>query len=67
MKVKLLRPLDGQPVGSVAEYPDDDAKRLEATGVVSFLDEKSAPEPLNKKAPEPVNKSGDIQRAKKGK
>lgn len=67
MKVKLLRPLDGQPIGAVAEYPDDDAKRLEQAGVVSFQNEKAAPEPLNKKAPEPVNKAGDIQRSKKGK
>lgn len=67
MKVKLLRPLDGQPVGAVVDYPDDDAKRLEASGVVSFHNEKAAPEPLNKKAPDPVNKAGDIQRSKKGK
>lgn len=65
MKVKLLRPLDGLPIGTVAEYPDEDAKRLEGTGVVAFHNEKAAPEPLNKMAPAPVNKAGDIQRSKK--
>jgi hypothetical protein len=66
MKVKLLRPLDGQPIGTVAEYPDDDAKRLQEAGVVAFHSEKAAPAPLNKKAPEPLNKAGDVQRTKKG-
>lgn len=67
MKVKLLRPLDGMPIGSVAEYPDDDAKRLEQAGVVSFLTEKAAPEPMNKMAPEPENKAAaDVKRTKKG-
>lgn len=66
MKVKLLRPLDGKQIGSVVEYPDEDAKRLESSGVVSFYNEKAAPEPQNKMAPEVQNKAGDIQRTKKG-
>lgn len=65
IKVKLLRPLDGLPIGSEAEYPADDAKRLEANGVVSFVGKKAAPPVENKKAPEPENKA-DVQRAKKG-
>ena len=56
-KVKLLRPLDGMPIGSVVDYPEDDAKRLESTGVVSFVNEKAAPAPLNKMAKAPRNKA----------
>jgi hypothetical protein len=69
MKVKLLRPLDGQAIGSVVEYPDDDAKTLESNGVVSFIDEKaekSAPAPLNKAEPEIQNKDVGRHRTKKG-
>lgn len=64
-KVKLIRPLDGKPIGSIVEYPDEDAKRLEASGIVAFHKEKAAPvEPkaappvLNKKAPAVSNKKG---------
>lgn len=64
-KVKLLRPLDGMPIGSVVEYPEDDAKRLESTGVVSFVNEKAAPAPLNKMASAPLNKAAR-RGAKKG-
>lgn len=64
IKVKLLRPLDGMPIGSVAEYPGEDAWRLAANGVVSLVEEKAAPAVANKKAPEPENKA-DVQRTKK--
>lgn len=57
VKVKLLRPLDGLIDGSPAEYPDEDAKRLEALGAVEIVGgAKAAPAPSNKKAPEPLNK-----------
>ena len=70
IKVKLLRPLDGRPIGSVVEYPDADAKRLEQSGVVEFhvekaVPEKAAPAPQNKMAPAPLNKAAP-GRSKKG-
>lgn len=55
-KVKLLRPLDGKVVGAIVEYPDADAKRLEARGAVQIVSVKAAPKPRNKKAPKPRNK-----------
>ena len=55
-KVKLLRPLDGREIGSVVEYPDDDAKRLAEGGVVDIVTEKAAPPAANKKAPVAANK-----------
>ena len=65
MKVKLLRPLDGMPIGSVVDYPDDDAKRLEQSGVVSFHAGKAAPAPSNKMAP-PVTSKAAPKGGKKG-
>lgn len=64
-KVKLLRPLDGKEIGSVVEYPDLDARRLERRGAVEFIKEKEAPAPDNKKAPAVENKAAP-QREKKG-
>ena len=64
-KVRLLRPLDGREAGSLVDYPDNDAKRLERRGAVQIVPEKAAPAPANKKAPAPANK-GDVQRSKKG-
>jgi len=64
-KVRLLRPVDGKEPGSIIEYPDLDAKRLERRGAVEIVKEKAAPAPENKKAPEPQNKAAG-QRAKKG-
>lgn len=63
-KVKLLRPLDGMEVGTEAEYPDHDAKRLEKRGAVEIVKEKAAPEHQNKKAPAVENKAAP-QRDKK--
>ena len=57
MQVKLLRPLDGKPEGATVEYPDADAKRLIAKGVVEAVEEKQATAPANKAAPAPANKS----------
>lgn len=64
-KVKLLRPLDGKEVGSVAEYPDIDAKRLEKRGAVEIVKEKAAAAPDNKMAPTTANKAA-VLREKKG-
>lgn len=64
-KVKLLRPLDGNEPGSIVEYSDIDAKRLERRGAVEIVREKAAPSPENKMAPAPQNKAAG-QRNKKG-
>lgn len=64
-KVKLLRPLDGKEIGSVVEYSDLDAKRLERRGAVEIVKEKAAPASDNKKAPAVENKAAP-QREKKG-
>jgi hypothetical protein len=37
VKVKLLRPLNGEDIGTEAEYDQADAKRLEASGAVKIL------------------------------
>jgi hypothetical protein len=65
-RVKLLRPLDGKEPGTVAEYPDADAKRLAGRGAVEIVSEKAAPAPENKMAPEPFNKAAAPTRGKKG-
>jgi hypothetical protein len=52
VKVKLLKPLDGQPIGAEASYPAADVARLEKLGAV-----KRMPEPNNKKAAAPKNKA----------
>lgn len=59
VKVKLLRPLDGQPDGGTAYYAEADAKRLEARGLVRIVkaETKAAPAPKNKAEPAPKNKS----------
>lgn len=56
-KVKLLRPLDGKPEGSIVEYSEADARRLEARGLVRIVQEKQEPAPENKAARAPANKA----------
>lgn len=58
IKVKLLRPLDGKAVGETAEYPADDAKRLQGLGAVEIVGGKAAPAVANKMATPVVNKAG---------
>lgn len=55
VKVKLLRPLNGQEVGSTVEYEKADAERLAGYGAVEFKSAGSAPS--NKMAQEPDNKA----------
>lgn len=62
VEVKLIRPLDGKPEGSIAEYPEADAKRLQARGLLKIVGKKAAPE--NKMEPAPENKA-DVKTAKK--
>lgn len=62
VKVKLLRPLDGRAIGDTAEYPEADAKRLAARGVVQFGGAKESQAPLNKAASAPANKSAPAKK-----
>ena len=59
VKVTLLKPLNGQEVGSEAEYTEADAKMLEAKGAV-----KRASAPKNKMDDAPKNKSAGKSKKK---
>lgn len=60
VKVKLLRPLNGQDIGTVVEYEQADADRLAESGAVQIVRaekaEKAAPENKAEKSA-PANKS----------
>lgn len=62
VKVKLLRPLNGQEIGATVEYDQADADRLAELGAVEIIRQKAAPEnkgaPANKAAKAPANKAG---------
>ena len=60
VKVELLKPLNGQEIGSEAEYSEADTKMLEAKGAV-----KRASAPKNKMDGAPKNKAAS--KAKKTK
>lgn len=62
VEVKLIRPLDGKPEGSIAEYPEADAKRLQARGLLKIIGK--APAPKTKDAAPPENKA-EVKTAKK--
>lgn len=53
--VTLLKPLNGAPIGSRAEYDERDVKRLEALGAVRRVKADKAPK--NKMEQPPLNKS----------
>lgn len=58
VKVKLLRPLDGQAEGSTASYSEADARRLESRGAVVRVSGSKAEEaPQNKMEDAPENKA----------
>lgn len=59
VKVKLLKPLNGQDIGSEAEYDKADADRLAATGAVKILGGGKASEasPQTKMEAAPANKA----------
>lgn len=63
VKVKLLRPLNGQEVGTEAEYSEADAKRLEACGAVRIVRAKAESAPENKMDAAPANKSTKSRKA----
>ena len=56
INVKLLRQLDGKPEGETAEYPDEDAKRLAADGIVEIIG-KAPAAPKTKDETPPENKA----------
>lgn len=57
VKVRLLRPLNGQEIGTVVEYDQANADRLLETGSIELVkDAKSAPENKAQKAA-PENKA----------
>lgn len=61
VKARLLRPLNGQEIGTEVTYDEADAERLAAAGAIEIVaarkaEAKKAPAPANKKAPAPKNK-----------
>lgn len=63
IKVRLLKPLDGKPIGATASYDAADVKRLEALGAVKRVETKAGASPA-KKAPAPSNKMAASPRNK---
>ena len=62
VEVKLIRPLDGKAEGETADYPENDAHRLEKRGAVKIIGpSKQAAAPENKMEQAPENK--DVTRA----
>lgn len=60
IKVELLKPLDGHPIGAELEFDKTDFERLEGYGAV-----KAIKAPANKMAATPENKSDTKTRAAK--
>jgi len=62
VEVKLIRPLDGKSEGDTADYPENDAKRLEKRGAVKIIGpSKQAAAPENKM--EQAHENKDVSRA----
>lgn len=65
VRAKLIKPLDGDPEGSIREFDKADFHRLkDLHAVIEAPDEEAPPEgakqddpPANKKAPAPKNKA----------
>lgn len=58
VKVKLIRPLNGQDPGTIVTYEKVDADQLAALGAVQILGPvKVAQKPKNKMAKAPANKA----------
>lgn len=60
IKAVLLKPLNGDPIGSEREFDKLDFERLRLMGAVRLPvaeGEKAAPVPLNKRAPPVENKT----------
>lgn len=68
IKAILLKPLDGDPIGTPREFDKPDFERLEGMQAVRAADdvvEKAAPPVLNKAAPSVANKGDMTTRAVK--
>ncbi len=64
VKAILIKPLDGKPEGSPAEFSQVDFDRLKKLGAVKAspageVAEKKEPAQANKRAPAPKNKSAE--------
>lgn len=57
MKYRLLKPLNGLPIGSEIDLTDAEFNRLLGKGAVAKIAEKAEPAPANKMARAPANKS----------
>ena len=57
VKVKLLRPLNGEKIGKVVGYEKQDAERLAASGAVQILGETKP-----RQAKKPAARSGSKAR-----
>ena len=60
IKAKLLKPLDGHPIGSERDFTKAEFDKLEAQGAVKRAEKpnnKAAKKPRNKAAAKPKNKS----------
>lgn len=65
MKVKFLRPLNGDPVGTEGEYSEADAKRLAASGAVEILGKAEEPAVENKMEAPVENKAAARKTSRK--
>lgn len=64
VKVKFLRPLNGEEIGTEAEYDQAAAKRLEASGAVKIIGKAEGAAEENKaEGPSTENKSATRKKA----
>ncbi|MBD2842702.1 hypothetical protein [Erythrobacter rubeus] len=56
---RLIKPLDGDPIGAKRTFSQADFDRLERQGAVEKWSTKAASKPKNKAAQKPQNKSAD--------
>lgn len=57
IKAILLKPVNGQPIGSPAEFEKADFERLKSRNAVKAAPASSASKPKTKAAPKPKNKA----------
>ncbi|NML88752.1 hypothetical protein HHL26_06680 [Sphingobium sp. TB-6] len=65
VKVKLLRPLDDEPIGAEVEFDATDAKRLKDFGAVKILGAADS-EPETSEKPAPASKPSGKPAKKEG-
>jgi len=57
VKAKLIRPLNGQEIGAVVEYSQEDADRLAELGAIEIVKDAKAPAENKAEKAAPANKS----------